>query len=112
MIKTMSDQLDINSNTLDINENYRSFGEFYFLNKYKIYKSLVNIFQQLVDTKKENIEFIMKTNISNEPFVSKTSYNLKSKDILEVTFLPYFEKLEDYETCFQIKKILDVITKY
>ena len=94
---------------LEINVSYKNFTDFYSENKYNIYKGLVNIFQRIIDDGIEQMEFVIKTNINELPFISRTAYTLESKDLLNVVFLPYFEEMEDYETCNQIKQLLLVL---
>jgi hypothetical protein len=87
---------------IDLNKNYKDFGDFYGENKTIIYKSIIDVFEKFKTTKKKNLKLIVKAMISDLDFETEFCYSINEKIVLTRDLIPYFESVEDFETCARI----------
>lgn len=91
---------------LKIEENYLTFNHFLENNKYLIYTSIINIFKDLLTTNKNEITLNIEAKIDNLEWETDFIYTKNDKNTLIKDILPYFEMIEDYNVCVDIKKIV------
>jgi len=85
---------------------YRDFQDFYDINKETIYKSIVEIFENFKETKKaEELSLRVAARIKGLEWDTKFDFKRTESIVLTRDIIPYFEQIEDYETCCQIYKL-------
>ncbi len=96
---------------LIINGKYSEFGDFYDKNKELIYKSIIDLFSEFKTTRKKVLQLYIWSKIQGLEW--DTEFNFKRQDSIVLTrdILPYFEEIEDYETCDKIIKLHKELTK-
>jgi hypothetical protein len=87
---------------LKFNQNYNSFPEFMSENREIIYRKTIKIFDQLTKTDEDKLILFVEANVENVLFTTDLIYSKNDKDMLKEIMIPYFEGLEDYETCAEI----------
>lgn len=97
-----------NTQELVLPINYDSFNEFYGENKLKIYQELIKGYEYVSENLNETFQLKINANVENINF--STTFNISKNDDeiierLNYVYLPYFQKIEDYETCDKIKNI-------
>jgi hypothetical protein len=94
-------------NKLKFDENYDSFENFFNDNKEIIYKSVIKIFQEFLTTnEKKTLYLSVNAKISNLDWDTEFVYTKGQKTTLYRDILPYFESIEDYETCIEIRELI------
>lgn len=101
----MNNVLENPDMVLKFNDRYNSFKDFYLGQKQEIYLKLVDLFKELHITQKEKVSLQIRAYVSGFDFSSDFIYGLEDKEKLIDTFLPYFESIEEYEMCSQIREI-------
>jgi len=96
--------------SLIIKDKYKNYDDFYSENKTIIYKSILNIFKEFKTTSKENLTFYISAKIKNEEWDTEFKFHKKESIILKRDLIPYFEEIEDYETCIEIKNLYKELT--
>lgn len=92
--------------TLIIEKEYQTFNEFYSENKCDIFSAFLDLFQ-IMDKERERNEFVLEVvwKIKKSTITTEYQYDRNSTHLLEEVLLPYFEEIEDYETCQLILKL-------
>jgi hypothetical protein len=95
---------------LKFKKNYETYQHFYDENQRKIYESIVSLFTQFKTNKTSQLDLIIFAKINNLEW--DTTFNFKKDEsfILERDVLPFFESIEDYEMCIEIKKLQNDLT--
>ncbi len=90
---------------------YKEFSDFYDKNKEIIYRSILELFDEFKTTRKKVVQLYIYSKIQGLDW--DTEFNFTKKDIIVLTrdILPYFEQIEDYETCDKIIKLSKDLTK-
>ena len=98
-------QEEILTETLRIETNFPDFMSFYNESEETIYRKILEIFEDLKTSNKDQKQLIIIANIDG--FVFDTIfYILKDNhQLITDVIRPYFERMEDYETCEKIVKI-------
>lgn len=96
---------------LKINGIYSEFSDFYNINKELIYQSIIDIFNEFKTTRKKTLKLYISSKIQGLDW--DTEFNFTRQDIIVLTrdIMPYFEGVEDYETCDKILKLYKELTK-
>jgi hypothetical protein len=109
--------MDINTNSIAtkkllIKGKYEGFKDFYDVNKIVIYKNILKLFTNFKKQDKDQLVLIISAKISNLDWETELKFQRKESIVLVRDIMPYFEQIEDYETCGQIcdlyKKIQSV----
>jgi hypothetical protein len=87
---------------LVIKGKYKEFGDFYDENKGLIYKSIVEVFHEFKNTKKTNLTLNVSAKIRDLDWDTDFNFNRNETIILKRDVMPFFEEIEDYETCSEI----------
>jgi hypothetical protein len=85
-------------------ETYTSFKDFYSDNNEIIYQGIIELFQEFVNTKKKKLTLFIRGQINEIVWDTEFNFTREESFILTRDLLPYFESVEDYETCLSIKK--------
>jgi hypothetical protein len=94
-----------NDLVIDLDKNYQDFRHFYDENKSIIYKSIIEIFEKFKTTKKKNLKLLVKAIIMDLEFETEFCYTKNENFVLTRDLMPYFEQIEDFETCARIRDL-------
>jgi len=100
---------DVTMVKLDIEGKYIDFTDFYGVNKIIIYNNIINLFEDFKDKKKKLLVLELSANIQNIEWKTELEFSRKEIYILKRDILPFFEEIEDYETCEKVSKLCETI---
>jgi hypothetical protein len=95
---------------IEIKNNYKEFKDFYDDNKEVIYKSIIEVFEGLKYTRKKTLSLLIVSEISGLEWDTEFTFSKSESKILCKDVMPYFEQIEDYETCSKILKLHSDLT--
>lgn len=90
---------------LDLTEKtHESFFAFMDQNRNRMYKAIIDLFEQLALTKKESGKLLIRAFIENAEWKTDLKFKIWQYPLLITDLLPHFssEKIEDYESCQRI----------
>lgn len=90
---------------------YKEFSDFYDKNKEIIYRSILELFDEFKTTKKKVVQLYIYSKIQGLDWDTEFNFSRKDTIVLTRDILPYFEDVEDYETCDKIIKLSKDLTK-
>lgn len=90
---------------IKLEKDYESFKMFYDENIILIYKSVINLFELFKNKRKKVIKLSVDAKIDGLNWGTDFVYRRTDINILTRDLLPYFEHIEDYETCVQIRDL-------
>ena len=82
--------------------NYKTFMD---VSRDPIYRTILDAFMELKE--KESVWVNVKATVLDTEFASELEFTKSNVDILTDVINPYFEGIEDYESCSEVMKILD-----
>ena len=91
---------------LVLEKNYSDFKEYLDDTKTMIYKTIINLYEKLENSKKRKFKLLVKSTVRDVDF--DTDFEISknySKNLLN-EILNYFVEHEDYETCIKIRELL------
>lgn len=93
-----------------IDGNYGDFKDFYDNNKELIYKSIIDLFSEFKRTRKKTLTLCIEARIKGLEWDTEFNFTKKESFILKRDVMPYFEEIEDYETCGEIINLHNQLT--
>ena len=96
---------------LIINGVYSEFSDFYDVNKELIYHSIIDIFTEFKTTRKKILKLYISSKIQGLDWDTEFNFTRNDIIVLRRDIMPYFEDVEDYETCDKILKLYKELTK-
>ena len=87
---------------LNFDGRYNDFNDFYSENKTEIYKTIIEIFAEFKKTKKKSLNLQISAKIKGLDWDTEFNFKRDETIILTRDVMPYFENIEDYETCSEI----------
>lgn len=96
---------------LNFEGKYTGFTDFYDLNKTEIYRSIIEIFEEFRGSEVGSLSLHIQARIKGLEWDTEFTFKRDENIILMRDVMPYFEKIEDYETCSVIKNIHEDLTK-
>jgi len=90
---------------LSIKGKYSGFTDFYDINKVKIYKNIINLFGSLKNKDKNNLILVLSAKIMDLDWETELKFSRQEIIVLIRDLIPYFESVEDYETCGEIHNL-------
>jgi hypothetical protein len=90
---------------LSIKGKYSGFTDFYDINKVKIYKNIINLFGNLKNKDKNNLILVLSAKIMDVDWETELKFSRQEIIVLIRDLIPYFESVEDYETCGEIHNL-------
>lgn len=96
--------------SLIFKKKFKSYNHFHTENREKIYKSIVDLFQEFQFVKNKTLTVSISANIENIEWSTELTFNRDEFHILKKDVMPYFEDIEDYETCSKIVSITKSLT--
>lgn len=91
--------------SLTIDTEYSTFSEFLRNEKHKIYTKIIDAFEDIIKNNIKEKILIVSARAEGTVFNTRFEISEKSKDMLKETISPYFEKIEEYETCSRISEL-------
>lgn len=91
-------------------DRYKTYGDFYDEHKTEIYKSIFEIFKEFKKNKGENLSLYISAKIEGIDWDTEFNFHRDETILLKRDLMPYFEKIEDYETCIEIKNLYKELT--
>lgn len=93
-----------------IQGSFESFDEFYDEHKKGIYENLVKLFKGFKDPKNKSLNLYIQAIIRGVEWDTEFKYDRDETIVLTRELLPYFESIEDYEKCHEIKLLNEYLT--
>lgn len=91
-------------------KKFKSYGQFHSENKEKIYKTIIDLFKEFNIVKNKTLSMTISANIENIEWNTELIFNRDESYILKKDVMPFFEKIEDYETCSEIINLSKSLT--
>ncbi len=87
---------------LSFEGRYIDFTDFYDENKTEIYKAIIELFAEFKKSRKKSLNLQISAKIRGLDW--DTEFTFKRDETINLTrdVMPYFENMEDYETCSEI----------
>jgi hypothetical protein len=95
---------------LKLEGKYKDFTDFYDENKETIYKSIIDVFKEFKETKKTKLTLNISAKIKGLEWDTEFNFDRSETIVLKRDVMPYFEEIEDYETCGEVLKLYDCLT--
>lgn len=95
---------------LNIKGKYNSFPQFYDENKEIIYRSIIDVFDAFKTKKVSNLILVISAKIEDISWKTEFNFTKQESIILKRDIMPFFEDIEDYETCNRIKNLHKELT--
>lgn len=95
---------------IKLEKDYENFKNFYDENIVLIYKSIVDLFELFRNKRKKTIKLSVDAKINGLKWGTDFIYHRTDINVLNRDLLPYFENIEDYETCIQIRNLYTELT--
>jgi len=92
-------------------KKYKSYGQFHSENREKIYKTIIELFKEFSLVKNKTLSMTISADIENIEWNTELCFNRGESYILKKDVMPYFEEIEDYETCSEIINLSKSLTK-
>ena len=86
-------------------QQYKNFKHLYDTNKEDIYRGVVQIYEELKSSRKRSLMLLVTTDVGPLSWDTEFIFKKEEYEILVDQILPYYEEIEDYETCAKIKKL-------
>lgn len=96
--------------TLELKGKFKDFTDFYDDNKEIIYKSILDVFKEFKTTNQKTLTLFISAKISGMSWDTEFNFNKEEVIVLKRDLMPYFEDIEDYETCCEIKNLYKDLT--
>ena len=90
---------------LNISGSYENFKDFFYDNETIIYLSIIDIFINFKESKKKKLTLSVSTKINDMDWTTEFHFYRNESIVLKRDILPYFEKIENYETCQKINNL-------
>lgn len=94
---------------LTILGKYDNYTDFYSFNKTTIYNNIISLFESFKENEKKRLVLKLSANIENMKWKTDLEFTREEIYVLKRDILPYFEELEDYETCERVVKLCEII---
>jgi len=104
----MNEDVVISGITLRFETEYESFPSFMKESADPIYKGILSVCQNL--EKVDKVALIVQANIDGTEFDSTLEYTKDNISILKDVINPFYEGIEEYETCEKIMKLYSTLT--
>lgn len=96
--------------TMYIKGKYQDFTDFYDENKKSIYENIIEVFKGFQNNKKRVLSLYVQAIIRGLEWDTEFKFNRTDTIVLTRDVLPFFESIEDYEKCSEIKNLFDDLT--
>ena len=90
--------------TITFKNKFNDYGTFMEASRDPIYRTILSAFKELKE--KEKVAVSITANVDSTEFESEIEFTKLNLDILRDVVNPYFEEIEDYETCNKVIQLL------
>lgn len=94
-----------------INGEYDNFTDYFEENKKEIYLNIIKTFEGFLNNRKKILTIYIYGIISLYSWESEIKINRSDIDFLIENLIPYFENIEDYETCGKVVELYNNLKK-
>jgi len=94
---------------LSIKGKYNEFSDFYDVNKVVIYKNILKLFTSFKDKENTTLVLTISAKIKGLDWETDLKFTRDEINVLKRDIMPYFEEIEDYETCGKICKLHETL---
>ena len=91
--------------SLIFNGKYKEFTDFYDINKETIYKGILDVFEEFKTTRNKSLDLYISAKIQGLDWDTNFTFHKDESIVLKRDLMPYFEQIEDYETCHIINSL-------
>lgn len=99
----MDNNFECSGLTLTFKTIYDDYGTFMEETRDPIYRTILSAFKNLKE--KEQVCVNVIAHVGETKFESNLEFTKSNLDILTTVLNPYFEKLEEYETCSEVMEV-------
>lgn len=104
----MSKPRNLGRKKITLKGEYKEFKDFYSVNKIIIYRNIIKLLEKFKDNTKEELILSINSRISGTDWDTELKFERSTLKITLVDdLMPYFEEMEDYETCMEIKTLYE-----
>ena len=96
--------------SLELQGKYNDFGDFYDQNKKIIYESILEVFKEFKTTRRKKLTLFVSAKIKGLEWDTEFNFHKEEAVVLKRDLMPFFEQIEDYETCGEINKLYKQLT--
>lgn len=93
---------NVSTKKLTLKGKYDGFSDFYDVNKVIIYQNILKLFKTFEDKEKDQLVLTISAKIKGLDWETDLKFNRDEINVLKRDIMPYFEEIEDYETCGEI----------
>lgn len=93
---------NVSKKKLSLKGTYNGFSHFYDVNKVIIYQNIFKLFKTFEDKEKNTLVLTISAKIKNLEWETDLKFSRNEINVLKRDIMPYFEEIEDYETCGEI----------
>jgi hypothetical protein len=97
---------NLTTKRLTLNHNGDSYSEFISKNEEQIYTGIVEVFKMFTQTKKRKIILHIESDARIVNIDIKLVFTNKDFKILSDKVLPFFEGIENYDVCVEIRELI------
>lgn len=90
---------------INVKKKYDTFLDFQTDNQEEMYKNIIDLYLDFQKIKNKNLSIIVKVIIDDAEWTTELIFNRNEYTILKRDILPFFEDIEDYETCNVVKNL-------
>ena len=90
---------------ISFEDHFDDYKTFMDVSRDPIYRTILSAFETLKE--KEAVWVNVKATVLDTEFESELEFTKSNLDILTDVINPYFEGIEDYESCSEVMKIID-----
>ncbi len=95
---------------LESKEKFDDFTDFYDKNIPEILKTIIDVFNEFLKTKKQKLSILVVGNIQGLEWDTEFHFTRKDTIVLKRDVLSYFEEIEDYDTCCVVRDLYQKFT--
>jgi hypothetical protein len=88
-------------------QQYKNFKELYETNKGDIYQGVFDIYTELKNSRKRSLMLLVTSNMGSLEWETEFDFSKNEYEILMEQLIPYYEDIEDYEKCVEIKNLYE-----
>jgi hypothetical protein len=104
----MSKPRSLGRKKITLKGEYKEFKDFYSVNKIIIYRNIIKLLEKFKDDTKEELILSINSRISGADWDTELKFERSTLKITLVDdLMPYFEEMEEYETCMEIKNLYE-----
>ena len=94
-----------------IKGQYEDFTDFYTINKRPIYENIIEVFKGFTgDSKKRVLKLYLQAIIHGLEWDTEFKFNKTDTIVLTRDVITYFEQIEEYEICDDVRKLFEELT--